>query len=140
MHQTHSRSALGIFGELFTQLRLWQYGVDTATYLLDSGTDLVGASVNAEHPIGIQVKTAAAFPDIYKVDGKRCPLLAWVLVPGDEGDLHRYFGRESLGDIKLFLIPYDRIADARDDHGKYELRPDNLQVLREYFGEPTKPS
>jgi hypothetical protein len=87
----------GTIGELLVQLRLLQYGIQSAPPLKDSGNDLI--ALKGREIRLIQVRTTAInnFP---KIPGKRkiYDLLAIVRLNGSDTDLN-------LDESKIYLIP-----------------------------------
>ena len=87
MNSLEDERITGTAGELLVQLRLFQYDVQAAPPLKDSGNDLI--AIRGEDFQAVQVKTTGQDTGRWKIpDGKDYHLLALVRLEG-EGD-HYY--------------------------------------------------
>lgn len=82
MNSLHDSIITGTIGELLVQLRLFQYGVQAAPPLKDSGNDLI--AVRGEVFRAIQVKTTAASGTFRLPSNRKYHILALVRLKDDD--------------------------------------------------------
>lgn len=114
MNPLERRLTTGTIGELLVQMRLFQYGVQAAPPLKDSGNDLI--AVRGSVFKSIQVKTTAQGNGTWQIPRDRLyHILALVRLHGHDNELF-------LDQSEIYLLGRDII-----DQGTY-----NLNDLRDY--------
>ena len=85
MNPITTRVNVGTLGELFVQLELLRFGIQSSTPLKDSGNDLI--AIRAEVFKALQIKTChkGSFPtSLLKLNDILFHLLAIVIIPNDQ--------------------------------------------------------
>ncbi len=129
MNKLPARTKTGTFGELLVQLRLFQYDIQAAPPLKDSGNDLI--AIRGEVFRTIQVKTTAAAPIILKKLQRKYHVLALVQIfPLDAGELKN----AQLDRCHIFLLRNAELKPGTydaTDLAKYELNEERVKKLFE---------
>ncbi len=119
MNELTPRIITGTTGELLVQLRLFQYSVQAAPPLKDSGNDLI--AVRGLIFKSIQVKTTGNENGTWTIPtGRQYHILALVRLRGDKNEL-------SLDNSEVYLLPRETV-----DSGDYDLNDlDNFLISQE---------
>ena len=96
MNELGNTTTVGTFGELLVQLRLFQYGVQAAPPLKDSGNDLIGVKGSVFRAIQVKTRTQDRF-DLGDLPDRAYHLLALVALHGRICDA-------SLDATRVFLL------------------------------------
>ncbi len=105
MNPLEDRLITGTIGELLVQLRLFQYGIQAAPPLKDSGNDLI--AVRGSTFKAIQVKTTGIEKAIWQIPRDRqYHVLSLVRLHGENNDLY-------LDETEIYLLSRELI-DAGD--------------------------
>lgn len=114
---------IGTIGELLVQLRLLQYGVQSAAPLKDSGNDLIALKGFAIRCI--QVKTSTDTLPAWPPDSKKYHLLALVKLVGHDCELN-------LEASKVYLLSKEELPSVVRDWkqlGAFELNHSRIDAL-----------
>ena len=114
----------GIVGELLVTIRLFQYGIQAAPPLIDTGNDLI--AIKGEIFRAIQVKATAreylsfnSLPDLYHI-------LALVKLEAKEEDF-------LLDESKVFLLSKDQVNKSCYAFGEMEQHKINQELVDRLF-------
>ena len=105
MNPLSKRLITGTVGELLVQLRLFQYGVQAAPPLKDSGNDLI--AVRGKTLKAIQVKTTTIDGRLKKPADRLYHILAFVRLHGENNEL-------SLDSSEVYLIEKKVVDGTRN--------------------------
>ena len=123
----------GTFGEIYVQLRLLQYGVQSAPPIKDSGNDLIAIRRNIFNAIQVKTTTTgfpmefnkAELPDLYHI-------LALVVLKNFESDEGTPNFTVTLDDAKVFLIRHDNVTKGywiEEELLPFEMNVDRINEL-----------
>lgn len=94
----------GTIGELLVQLRLLQYGVQSAQPLKDSGNDLIAVKGNILKAIQVKTRKGDRF-SFNGLDRKEYHILALVRLESEENDI-------CLDRTKIYLLRKDEVTSG----------------------------
>lgn len=123
MNEVSDAMVTGKIGEMIVQLRLFEYGVEAAPPLTDTGNDLI--AVRGSRFRALQVKTSKDLPRIQR---DRLPeqyhLLGLVELAGEDRHLH-------LDECTVYMLPRSVIEEGDFDLDDFILSP---VLVEELFG------
>lgn len=132
MNPLTDKLVTGTIGELLVQLRLFQYDVQAAPPLKDSGNDLI--AVRGKTLKAIQVKTTAKDGKLQQIPTDRLyHVLAFVRLHGENNEL-------SLDSSEVYLIERDEIdrnSVKTDSLDAYRISQELVDRLFPHLGEET---
>lgn len=95
----------GTIGELLVQLRLLQYGVQSAPPLKDTGNDLIAVKGEIFKAIQVKTSTGDRFNNLQDLEDKIYHILALVNLVGEDNDI-------SLDKSRIFLLSKEEVTKS----------------------------
>jgi hypothetical protein len=125
MNPLESNMITGTMGELLVQIRLFQYDVQSAPPLKDSGNDLI--AIRGPVFRAIQVRTTGATDGRWKIPkNKEYHILALVRLCGKDNEYH-------LDQSEIYLLSKQAVDEGTVDYNNLEASIVSRELVDEFF-------